>query len=209
MGAIPACIIPHTLNALFQFEVKGGKNEMHYWINGVPGTQTENGLLESKVDDYDIKFKDVSAKQKKFTFTGLPQGVSISLQTFNDFVRVSFRADASKHFEGALGLMGAFPDGAKVARNGETIMVDMDAFGQEWQVHSSEDKIFHNMEGPQHPQSCEMPSETQRTDRRLGESSIDLDDAKRACEHVYDAEDFDACVFDVLAMNDKDMAGSY
>ena len=140
---------------------------------------------------------------------GLPSGIGISFETFNDFVRVNIRADAKNHFEGALGLMGSFPNGDKVARDGKTIMTDMDAFGQEWQVRSSEEKLFHSLEGVQHPESCRMPTATELKSRRLGESSIDLNDAKRACAHVSNPQDFDACVFDVLATNDKDLAGSY
>jgi len=44
--------------------------------------------------------------------------------------------------------------------------------------------------------------------RRLGEVFITKEEAAQACARV-DEADRDACIFDVLATNDKDMAGSY
>jgi hypothetical protein len=161
------------------------------------------------VGGYDINFRNVSLKQKSFRFVGLPAGLAVSFETFNEFVRVNVRADVGKHFEGALGLMGAFPNGALVARDGKTIMKDTDAFGQEWQVTAEEGNLFATLEGPQAPEGCRMPTLAESESRRLGESSIDMNDAKRACAHVSDPQDFDACVFDILATNDKDMAGAY
>jgi hypothetical protein len=182
---------------------------MNYWLNGVHGNHTENGVLESKVGGYEIMFTDISKKQKRFRFMKLPSGLAVSFETFNDFVRVNVRADNKKHFQGALGLMGAFPDGFKVARDGKTVMTDTDAYGKEWQVLADEEKLFHNLEGAQAPESCRMPTDAEKQSRRLVEASIDMDDAKLACAHVSNAQDFDACVFDILATNDKDMAGAY
>ena len=76
--------------------------------------------------------------------TGLPRGVGITLETFNDFVRVNIRAHGKKHFEGAVGLMGASPSGDLVARDGKTVKEDTNAFGQEWQVLANEEKLFHS-----------------------------------------------------------------
>ena len=96
--------------------------------------------LDKKIGGYPIHFKNASEKQKSFILTGLPQGVGISVETFNDFVRVNIRASNKKHFEGAMGLMGAFPSGNLVARDGNTVKENTDAFGQEWQVLANEDK---------------------------------------------------------------------
>lgn len=192
------------------FEVQGGKHgEWKYWINGIPGTQTESGILEAPIGGYNIMFTDVSKKQKRFRLMELPPGLAVSFETFNDFVRVNVRADTKKHFLGALGLMGSYPDGAKVARDGTTVMTDNDAFGMEWQVQANEEKLFHNLEGVQAPDSCRMPTMAESESRRLGEASVDMEDARQACAHVSNPQDFDACVFDILATNDKDMAGAY
>ena len=44
--------------------------------------------------------------------------------------------------------------------------------------------------------------------RRLGETMVGEEDAAIACAHAR-PEDMDACMFDVLATNDKGVAGSY
>lgn len=187
------------------FEVKGGSYPVSYWINGVEGKAPENKQnLESTVGGHEISYNAPTDHQSMFFFHGL----GLSIETYNEFVRVNVRAGSEGNLDGALGLMGTFPEGAKVARDGKTVMVDMDAFGQEWQVRDTEDKLFHVLAGAQHPAKCMMPTVAQRESRRLRESSIDLNDAKKACARVAE-EDFDACVFDVLATNDKNMAGSY
>jgi hypothetical protein len=171
---------------------------------------TESGLLESPVADSLIEYTVVSQKQKLFRLGGIAPGVAMSLETYNDFVRVTIRLNGQGdvHFEGAVGLMGGFPTGEKIARDGKTIMSDTNAFGQEWQVRVNEPKLFHSVEGPQFPEMCQMPTSEERRGRRLREGALNLDDAKVACARV-SPEDTDACIFDVLATNDKDIAGSY
>ena len=88
-----------------------------------------------------------------------------------------------------------------------TVIEDLNEFGQEWQVLSAEPKLFHNLEGPQHPQRCTIPvSKDMR--RRLRESSISQEEAETACARV-DESNRDLCVFDVLATNDLGVAGAY
>jgi len=48
-------------------------------------------------------------------------------------------------------LVGSYTTGDKLARAGETILNNPIAFGQEWQVHATEPKLFHSLEGPQQP----------------------------------------------------------
>ena len=82
----------------------------------------------------------------------------------------------------------------------------------QWQVRHSEPMLFHEVGGPQYPEDlCEMPdlkAAASRKKRRLGESMLTEEDAAIACSRVA-AYDRDACIFDVLATNDKDLAGSY
>lgn len=59
-----------------------------------------------------------------------------------------------------------------------------------------------------------MPTETEESalikrKRRLGEAEISLEAANLACSSVTDKDDHDACIFDVLATQDVDMAGSW
>ncbi|CAB9497220.1 expressed unknown protein [Seminavis robusta] len=60
----------------------------------------------------------------------------------------------------------------------------------------------------QHPEECEMPKNVAAS-RRLREGALDTTDAKAACAHVRAPKEREACIFDVLATNDRDMASSY
>ena len=96
------------------------------------------------------------------------------------------------------------------ARDGVTILDDPNEFGQQWQVLESEPMLFHSVEGVQHPTECAMPDPnlSEKKRRRLGESAISPEEAVQACTHVGELE-FDACIFDVLATNDKGIARAY
>jgi len=140
----------------------------------------------------------------------LDDGDAIGLETFDDFVRVSIHSTgkAPTKFEGSVGLMGSYPDGQMLARDGSTIMEDTNKFGIEWQVHGTEPMLFHDLEGVRYPMQCQMPDMVKRSHRRLGETNITHEDAELACARV-EAADRDACIFDVLATNSLGMAGSY
>lgn len=170
----------------------------------------ESGPLESTVAGFPMDLRVISQKQTVFRFVNLAPGVAMSFETYNDFVRVTVRSNGPGeiHFQRAVGLMGSYPTGEKMARDGKTIMSDTTAFGQEWQVRVNEPKLFHSVEGPQFPETCQMPTSEECRGRWLREGALDLDDAKVACARV-SPEDMDACIFDVLATNDKDIAGSY
>ena len=114
---------------------------------------------------------------------------------------------SSDTFRGSRGLMGLYGSGARLGRQGEEAIEDLIAFGMEWQVLPSEDMLFHNVEGPQAPIQCVLPK-LSNLRRRLEETGITLGDAELACSRVSQA-DFDSCVFDVLATNDKEIAGAY
>jgi hypothetical protein len=118
---------------------------------------------------------------------------------------VSIEHGKDADFGDAVGLMGDYVTGRKRARDGH-VMDDANAFGQEWQVRADELK-FQTLQSPQHPQECVMPPAKADKRRRLGEG-ISETAAKAACAHV-GAEDFDFCVYDVMATNDVGMAGAY
>lgn len=187
------------------FEVRGGLNTAKYWINGVEGELKESGILEETISGFKIDYKDVSKKQKKFR---IDVGHDVfAIETFNDWVRVNVKAaPKGKGFLGSKGLMGEFPTGKMLDREGQ-VVEDSDEFGKEWQVRMNEAKLFHSIEGVQHPAECAMPVKS--TARRLGETLISHEVAALACARVSSPEDREACIFDVLATNDKEMAGAY
>jgi hypothetical protein len=129
----------------------------------------------------------------------------IKLKTYKDFVSVLIEQGKSEHFLNSVGLMGDF--------GGQTVLDDVDAFGQEWQVLATEPTLFQTVRFPQHPQKCTMPTPktTDMLRRRLLEtSSVDELAAEKACEHWGD-QGKDDCVFDVLTTGDLEMAvvGAY
>jgi len=182
-------------------EVMGSGNK--YWINGMEG-----GDLKKGVSGFAIVHRVVSRQQEEFRVV-LDDAAdeAIVLSTFKDMVRVDVKSASSKNYGRSLGLLGTFVGGLKIGRDKETVIEDNNAFGQEWQVLASEEMLFHVAEGPQAPEKCSIPS-LETVQRRLEESSFSLEDAEVACSRV-SVDDFDSCVFDVLAMNDRDVAGSY
>merc|ERR1712113_136532 len=165
----------------------------------------EGGEL-STLSGFAITHDAVNAQKREFRVE-LSGEEYVLLKTFKDMVMVSVENASASNFQGSLGLLGSFGKGVKKARDNLTVIEDYNEFGQEWQVRPDEAKLFHTIEGPQAPQKCQLPS-TQALRRRLGESKLTLDDAKTACSRVR-PEDFDVCVFDVLATDDSEIAGAY
>lgn len=189
-------------------ELRGGKDGgAKYWIDGEDKTDSLKDGDTFLISGFQTKMRVINANMMRFSID-LGHGDMVSLENFKTFVAVNAHAKSDR-FMGSLGLMGSFPEGKKVARNGTTILEDADAFGQEWQVLSSEPMLFHKAEGVQHPEKCTMPDmTTKKSRRRLGEVIITEEEASIACTHA-NQDDVDACIFDVLATNDKEMAGAY
>ena len=57
-------------------------------------------------------------------------------------VRVNFRGATASFFGNSLGMMGSFEIGEMLARDGETVLDDPNAFGHEWQVLDTEPQLF-------------------------------------------------------------------
>jgi hypothetical protein len=190
-----------------------GGDGLKYWINGNPGKTTlkHGRALDHKLaGEYMIRFRWQNEHQHSFTID-LGNGESVLFKTYREFVRVNLEDKNHDTFAGSSGLMGSFPGGLLYNRANSTILEDVNAFGQEWQVLDNEPKLFRNVDGPQHPQRCDMPTVLQTASnsrRRLGESMISRFDAERVCSRV-DESNRGACVSDVLATNDVDMVLSY
>lgn len=183
-------------------EVMGGKEENRFWLNKQQGHDVDNILLSGRK----VTFTQLSDKSRKFEID-LGSGATITIKTWNAMVSVAMDVINDRYFRDSRGLMGAYPSGAKLGRDSTTEIGDVDVFGQEWQVLPSDPDLFHDMDGPQYPAKCEIPASSEMR-RRLGESLISKQDAELACARV-DLEDFDICVFDVMATNDKDSAGAF
>jgi hypothetical protein len=186
-------------------EVMGGNEDNLYWINQQANKNLDDGIV-GFLSGYPVFYKKVNSKQYEFTVK-IGGKKSIVITTFKKFVRVSIRGATEESFGTSRGLLGSYGSGKMLARDSSMVLEDPNAFGQEWQVLPSEDMIFHDLSGPQAPEKCNIPlASTLR--RRLGESEISEEEAEFACARV-SLEDFDMCVFDVMATGDKDVVGAY
>jgi len=196
-------------------EVIGGKAANSYWINGEGvqyPDQTETALVK-KLSGHTIKYKAVSEKSREFVIdlndhdNDFNEG-KILLSTWNKFVRVNMDTGGNgNNFIDSIGLMGRFPDGKRLGRDKVSAFENDNEFGQQWQVLSSDPKLFRSIEGPQYPTKCEVLSSLEMR-RRLVENTVPLADAQNACSRVK-IEDYETCVFDVMATNNKEIAKAY
>jgi hypothetical protein len=182
-------------------EITNRKEEPHY-LNGMPNVE-----LPATLSGYKVTHKWDTHKLHTYHIDLHNDHESIIVRVLKDFVSISIKHGKEEDFGDSLGLMGSFHSGERLARDGVTNMDEnVDAFGQEWQVRDTESVLFQTLALPQYPAQCIPPPATRRR-RRLGEG-VTLQDAEAACAYVA-PEDFDFCVFDVMATNDKDMAGVY
>jgi len=207
-------------------EVSGGANNINggaqYWVNSLSGDEAnaeDDSHLKAFEENiaailpgFKVNYHKLGPKKHRFRINLNHKGDAVSIETFKDFVRVNAKAVYAPTFEGTDGMMGVYPNGDLMSRDGTTVMTDVNEFGNEWRVLSNEPMLFHsNHESSKHGEHCAMPTEKtseQHRRRRLGESLVSQGDADMACLAV-DEVHFNDCVFDVLATNDKEMAGSY
>jgi len=189
-------------------EVMGNVHgSLRFWINGVAGDEsiTDKMVLSETLSGYPITVNPVSSKETEFTVS-LDNYQTIKFSTHRDFVRVDFFAPTKADFGESVGLLGTFSGGKKVGRDMITVFENVNEFGQEWQVRNG--NLFHSVEGPQFPETCTIPTKSDKRQRRLGEHIITQEEAELACSRVSDNER-DLCVFDVLELNELDIAGAY
>jgi hypothetical protein len=189
------------------FEVAGHEDGDVYWLNGEQGPS--NGVVEEGADiaGYSITFRQVNSQQREYMIH-ISKEEKIVFGAWKNFVRIDVKGASASNFRGSLGLMGSFDqNGVKWGRDEVTVFDDVNKFGMEWQVLASETRLFHKADGPQHPAMCELPTKTALR-RRLEQSIITLAEAELACSRVKGKER-DLCMYDVMATNDKDVAGAY
>lgn len=186
-------------------EVMGDIHKNLFWINKMQGEDTDNEGIIGEINGYDINYQKVNSKQHEFIVN--VGGASISMKTYKNFVHVGVSDATESSFGLSKGLFGAYGTGELTSRDGSKTFENMDEFGQEWQVRPGDGSLFHEVEGPQAPDKCQMPLAT-NVRRRLAESNVSQEDAKLSCAHV-DPGVFEMCVFDVMATGDNGVAGAY
>lgn len=175
-----------------------------YWLNG-----KKNAGLEAGIGGYPITFSDLNEKHKQVQYViQISPEETITFKTFTNMIRVDVQPGKGESFKDSFGLMGSFgPNSERVGRDFTTVIQDVDEFGKEWQVRPDEPNLFHTIEGPQAPDQCIMPAVSTGR-RRLGEQKVSMEDAELACARL-SGNDRDMCIFDVLAIDDTDVAGAY
>jgi hypothetical protein len=194
------------------FELKGSNDNDIFLINGIVQKIENEDEVVGSISGYDIKFMQVNENSRKFVINlGTNQNNNnieeIIFTTWKSFVSVGVKNPTKEHFDGSVGLMGSFPAGLMVARDGKTVFDDSNQFGQEWQVLNSEPQLFaqRGTVGPN--DMCSSPSNIEMR-RRLEASVVTLKEAENACNSVH-KEMKDLCIFDVMATNDKSSSGAY
>ena len=178
-----------------------------YLLNGVSNAEMPNML-----SGYVVTHTTPRENQNKFEID-LGNERHITAKVFKDMVSVNVGVNHGDdaEFLDAVGLLGHWGNGTRLARDGVTVMSDPNAYGQEWQVLDTEDQLFITARKPQFPTKCFLPDLNERTGlrasrRRLGEG-ISAEAAGVACLHV-SKEVRDMCIFDVIATNDLTVAHS-
>lgn len=196
-------------------EVQGGMDGNHYWFN-----KEYQGVLKAMGGNFPVSYKKANSKSRSYVIdlgsNGEGPRSSIEIRTYKDFVRVNFSRPTKQLFGNTVGLLGDYVSGKKLARDGVTVIEDDNEFGQEWQVQPGSPQLFHDVSGPQAPlEKCLLPSNSMKKAekerrRRLGEATVIKSQAEAACEKAgVPKSDIESCVYDVLATEDVDMAGSY
>jgi hypothetical protein len=182
----------------------GGWGE--YVFNGVEGADLTEGVI---ADGVEVTHEMVSKKTHIFTINvgavADHGDAKIKVQTFKEWVSIHIDYPMKEDYADSKGMLGTFPEGKLVGRDGVTIFEDHDAFGQEWQLLPEEQGLFQGLRSPQYPSMCVLPKTlTTESSRRLAQGNVSEDDAREACSHLQAHQEF--CVRDVLATQDLEMA---
>lgn len=178
------------------------------------GARSLNGVtdveLPAMISGYPVT-EILSNKKKHHFYVNLGDERHFTIKVYKDMVSFSFHLPEGKdkhEFDGTAGLLGHYKTGARLARDGATLIEDPIEFGKHWQVNPVEDgRLFMAERHPQYPVQCIMPNEAERTHRRLN-GSISTDAAAMACARVPEGEVRDMCIFDVLSTQDLSVADS-
>jgi len=175
-------------------------------INGVPQVVGETASLV--VDKAHVFPVQSSATWKgrrvyKIHLGDGPDGKEeLIIREFKNWITVTFFHPSASNLGSSRGLLGHFPDGAMLGRDGKTIHTSYDAFGQDWQVPPGESLL-----GPGPFSASCVPLQAQkRRLRRLEEASIAREQAMTVCKHWGDQ--MEDCINDVQISGDLEMANA-
>lgn len=175
-------------------------------FNGVDGFDS----FPTTMGDFaTVSYTQVSKKKHTFEIN-LGNEARIFISSFKEMVSVTADVKALDNFKDCVGLIGS-TSGAMVTRDGtKSLEHDPIAYGKEWQVRDTEAKLFQNVDHfPQFPEACVLPDSKSAvaSHRRLGAANGITDEAaKIACAKWNRQADMEACMYDIIATGDLEMA---
>ena len=191
------------------------------WFNGqeVTSALKEGEWNARQLSGFKVRFKETNTnvREANIYLTGSQANEVLVMKTFKSFVRIDVNWEGSTHYTNSVGLLGDHAhEGKRLGRDGQFIK-SVNKFGQEWQVQPEVDgSLFHSYEGAIVGDKCKMPPTYHKGDnisaavhRRLGASALDDELAEKACNHLVDPEEKKACVYDVIATQDLNMASAW
>ena len=182
-------------------ELSDGK----FWINGQEGSDYDLPLSLSGF----TMLPPYPLRNSKAYEVHLNQGDKILFRTYKHYLSISVSGN-SEDFGDSVGLLGNYATSEMLARDGKTIIHDVNAFGQEWQVQGEESMLFRDAREPQHPHAkCTIPA-IKMEERQLRDPTKSqlIKAAESACAGK-SLEDIEFCIFDVVATGDLGMAGAW
>jgi len=179
--------------------------EGRYWFN----YEYRGGLTD--IAGFPIAYSSSSGSKSiyEIDLDSTYPGAKIVIKVYKEFLRVKLFGKDNV-YGNSVGLLGDYYTGQTLGRDGVTIFNDFSKFGNEWQTNAADPKLFHILETPHFPEKCLEPENPQgERRRRLGEGNISEEEAERACARLKDPLTIKDCVYDILATQDLDMAGTF
>jgi len=181
----------------------GGKGR--HFLNGEPQQTGAGTGIERKMSGYSLT-SSITKKGRSVYKIHLGGKEEIVIREYRDWLTISLMHPSEQHFGGSQGLMGTFPTGDWIGRDGITIHKDITSFGIDWQTQAARDGGLLFREPSPYSDSCELPNQDTMTarHRRLEESAVGLEQAMDACAHW--GQHIDDCVLDVQVSGDLEVA---
>lgn len=181
-------------------------NNGHVLVNG---KKYKDADLPVSFGDYKLSTKDVQGKNRRKYGLYLDEESELEFRFYKEYM--TFNVVGHPDFKDASGMLGKYPTGEMIARDGK-VMTDFVDFGFEWQVNPGmeDPQIFSNLRSPQLPyEACRIPTMAQPSRRKLrGASQKLFAKANEACASV-EGKNFDLCLDDVMMTGDIELAGEW
>lgn len=133
-------------------EVEGGEECGRLWVNSKgknctqlkPRKAYKVPLKVEQKGDFYASIQKLNSKQMQFQLSFEEDGALVTMETFQEFVRVDVVVTDFHSFGESYGLIGAFPQGERVGRDTVTVITNENDFVKEWQVQRNDTLLFHD-----------------------------------------------------------------